>query len=70
MSKAGLAAVRGMYAQPGVVNRDYEGEIRNGGDTVRIKSLNRPTIGTYTKNSTTISPETPWLSICSRHSRS
>ena len=47
-----------VYAQPGVVNRDYEGEIRNGGDTVRIKSLNRPTIGTYTKNSTTISPET------------
>lgn len=47
-----------VYAQPGVVNRDYEGEIRNGGDTVRIRSINRPTIGTYTKNSTTITPET------------
>lgn len=47
-----------VFAQPGVVNRDYEGDIANAGDTVRIKSLNRPTIGTYTKNSTTITPET------------
>jgi len=47
-----------VFAQPGVVNRDYEGDIANAGDTVRIKSLNRPTIGTYTKNSTAISPET------------
>jgi len=47
-----------VYAGPGVVNRDYEGDIRNMGDTVRIRSISRPTIGTYTKNSTTISPET------------
>jgi len=46
------------YAQPGVVNRDYEGDIAGQGDTVRIRSINRPTIGTYTKNSTTINPET------------
>jgi N4-gp56 family major capsid protein len=47
-----------VYGQPGVVNRDYEGDIRNMGDTVRIRSISRPTIGTYTKNSTTITPET------------
>lgn len=47
-----------VFGQPGVVNRDYEGEITMQGDTVRIKSLSRPTIGTYTKNSTTITPET------------
>ena len=47
-----------VYAGPGVVNRDYEGEIKGQGDTVRIRSMGRPTIGTYTKNSTTITPET------------
>jgi hypothetical protein len=46
-----------VFAQPGVVNRDYEGEIRGQGDTVRIRSLSRPTIATYTKGSTTITPE-------------
>lgn len=46
-----------VYAGPGVVNRDYEGEITGQGDTVRIKSMSRPTIGTYTKGSTTINPE-------------
>jgi len=46
-----------VYAQPGVVNRDYEGEIRNQGDTVRIRSISRPTIATYTKGSTSITPE-------------
>ncbi len=46
-----------VYAQPGVVNRDYEGDIANAGDTVRIRSLSRPTIGTYSKGSTTITPE-------------
>ena len=46
-----------VYAQPTVVSREYEGEIRGQGDTVRIRSLSRPTIGTYTKGSTTITPE-------------
>lgn len=45
-------------AGPGVVNRDYEGEIRNTGDTVKITSISRPTIDSYVKNSTTISFET------------
>lgn len=46
-----------VYGQPSVVNRDYEGEIRNQGDTVRIRSISRPTISTYSKGSTTITPE-------------
>jgi hypothetical protein len=40
-----------------VANRSYEGEISDFGDTVRITSVSRPTIGTYVKNSTTITPE-------------
>jgi hypothetical protein len=47
-----------VYAQPGVVNRNYEGEIAQSGDTVHITSISRPTIATYTKDSTTITPET------------
>ena len=47
-----------VFAGPGVANRDYEGEIRDSGDTVRITSISRPTIGSYVKNSTTITPET------------
>ncbi|MDX3405531.1 P22 phage major capsid protein family protein [Streptomyces sp. ME02-6977A] len=37
-----------VYAAAGVVNRDYEGDIANYGDTVHITSLVEPTIGTYT----------------------
>lgn len=47
-----------VFAQPGVVNRDYEGDISSVGDTVRVRSLGRPTIGDYVKNTTTIAPET------------
>lgn len=46
-----------VYAGPGMVNRDYEGEITEAGDTVRITSISRPTIGTYVPNSTVITPE-------------
>jgi hypothetical protein len=37
-----------VYAAGGVINRDYEGEISDFGDTVHITSLVDPTIGTYT----------------------
>lgn len=47
-----------VYAGPSVVNRNYEGEIANSGDTVRIVSISRPTVATYTKDVTTITPET------------
>lgn len=46
-----------VYAGPSVVNRDYEGEIQQAGDTVRITSIGRPTVGTYVPNSTVITPE-------------
>lgn len=39
-----------VYAGPGVVNRDYEGDVANAGDTVHITSIGDPTIGTYTKD--------------------
>ena len=40
-----------------ICNHDYEGEIAQSGDTVRITSISRPTVGTYTPGSTTITPE-------------
>jgi N4-gp56 family major capsid protein len=46
-----------VFAQPGVVNRDYEGEIREAGDRVHIHSFNDLTIGTYARNSTTVTYE-------------
>lgn len=46
-----------VFAGPGIVNRDYEGDIAEAGDTVRITSISDPTIGTYVPNSTTITPE-------------
>ncbi|MFI0897746.1 P22 coat protein - protein 5 domain protein [Streptomyces sp. NPDC020983] len=46
-----------VYGGPGMVNRDYEGEISQAGDTVRITSIGDPTIGDYVPNSTVISPE-------------
>ena len=36
-----------VYGAPGVVNRNYEGEISQYGDTVHIVNLADPTIGTY-----------------------
>lgn len=41
-----------------LLNRDYEGDIKNQGDTVKINSIGRVAVGSYTKNVTTISPET------------
>jgi N4-gp56 family major capsid protein len=46
-----------VFAQPGVCNRDYEGDIRADGDRVHIHSFNDLTVSSYTKNSTTISYE-------------
>jgi N4-gp56 family major capsid protein len=46
-----------VFAQPGVVSRDYEGDIRADGDRVHIHSFNDLTVSSYTKNSTTISYE-------------
>ena len=43
-----LVALRKKAVAGGLVNRDYEGEIRRAGDTVNITSINDVTIGNYT----------------------
>lgn len=47
-----------VFAGPQAVNRNYEGEIRQTGDSVRIRSISRPTISPYVKNVSVITPET------------
>lgn len=42
------------YAQTGVINRNYEGEIARFGDTVHITSFTDPETRSYTRNSTTV----------------
>lgn len=39
-----------VYGQAGVVNRDYEGEIRKAGNTVKIASIGDVTVNDYTKD--------------------
>lgn len=53
-SAALLKALRNqlVYAQPGVINRDYEGEIARAGDTVHITSFVDPAVRAYTRNGT------------------
>jgi len=46
------------FAQPGVVNRDYEGDITGYGSSVKINSIGRVTVGDYTKNTDMAPPET------------
>jgi len=45
-----LVQMRKNLVHASLVNRDYEGEIRNAGDTVRINELDVVTVGDYTKN--------------------
>lgn len=47
-----------VYGQALVINRDYEGEISQFGDTVKINSIGPVTVGTYTKNTDISDPET------------
>ncbi len=47
-----------VYGQQNVVNREYEGEIKAKGDTVRINSIGRVTVGDYAKNNDMAAPET------------
>ncbi len=44
------------YAQG--FNRNYEGDIANEGDSVKISSIGRPTVQSYTKNGSLTGPET------------
>ena len=41
-----------VFGQDGVVNRDYEGDITQYGDTVRINSVGAVTVGNYSTNGT------------------
>ncbi|NDK31186.1 P22 phage major capsid protein family protein [Nesterenkonia haasae] len=41
-----------VYGQAGVINRNYEGEIAQAGDTVHITSFGDPAVREYTKNET------------------
>lgn len=54
-----LVALRQALVYSAFTNRDYEGEISGYGDTVRITSVNRPTINQYVPNVTSITPEVP-----------
>ena len=47
-----------VYAGVGVVNRDYEGDITEAGDTVHINNVGDPTIASYVKGTTTVTPQT------------
>lgn len=55
-----LAATRSrlVYAQAGVSNTDYVGEISAFGDQVHIPSIGDPTVSTYTKNTNLSAVET------------
>ena len=46
-----------VYGQAGIVNRDYEGEIKQAGDTVKINSIGDVTIKSYTRNSDIDAPQ-------------
>ena len=46
-----------VYGQKQVCNRDYEGEIRAAGNTVKIASVGNVSIGTYEKDSDIDDPE-------------
>jgi N4-gp56 family major capsid protein len=52
-----LVALRKELVYGAFINRDYEGEISEAGDTVRITSVGRPTIQTYVPGITSINPE-------------
>lgn len=47
-----------VYGQAGIVNRDYEGDIQEKGNTVKINSIGAVTIGDHTKNTDINAPET------------
>ena len=53
-----LTALNGalVYGQPGVVNRDYEGEVKQKGNTVKIGSIGDPEVNDYTKDTDIADP--------------
>lgn len=53
-----LETMNKAHVYTNLMNRDYEGEIQALGDTVKINSIGRVTIGTYTKNTDISAAET------------
>lgn len=53
-----LANLNNEHVYADLCNRDYEGEIRQVGDTVKINSIGHVTIGDYVKNTNLSDPET------------
>lgn len=53
-----LTALNKSLVYANLCNRDYEGEIREYGDQVKINSLGRVTVGSYTKNTDIAAAET------------
>src|SRR3990172_3091198 len=49
-SKAFLDNLNKKHVHAAVCNRDYEGEIKEAGDTVKISSIGRITVSAYTRN--------------------
>jgi len=49
-SKLFLENLNKRHVHADVMNRDYEGEIKEAGDTVKISSIGRVTVRTYTRN--------------------
>jgi N4-gp56 family major capsid protein len=45
-----LSSLKKAHVYAGLCNRDYEGEIKAAGDTVRVTSISRPTVNTYSRN--------------------
>lgn len=46
-----------VYASPAIINTDYEGEIANAGDSVRITTLGDVNVFDYTRNSDITAPQ-------------
>jgi hypothetical protein len=46
-----------VYAQPGVISRDYEGTISQAGDTVHIGTIGAITVKAYTRNTDIADPD-------------
>lgn len=46
-----------VFGNPAIANRNYEGEIRRFGDTVRINSIGAVSVTDYVKNANHIAPE-------------
>jgi hypothetical protein len=46
-----------VYGQPGVVNRDYQGDILEAGNSVKVASIGDVSIGDYTKDTDIDNPE-------------